>query len=83
MENPDEKSVFKKEFDNFKQSVPKYIGKISTPEQVADIVLKAGRVSKPKRVYNINHNPLVTLLSALPSRLKEIAILKTLKSRQI
>jgi len=80
MENPQKESVFKNEFENFKRSVSKYIGKISTPAQVAEVVLKAGTVSKPKRVYNINHNPLVTLLSLLPSRLKEISIIKTLKN---
>lgn len=79
MKNPEKNSVFKNEFENFKRSTAKYIGKISTPAQIAETVLKAGTVNNPKRVYNVNHNPLVSLLSALPSRLKERVTVKSLK----
>ena len=69
---------FKKEFAKFTKTVPSYINRISSPQQVADIVLKAGTKSKPKQVYSINHNPLVTLLSLLPARFKNYIIQKSL-----
>jgi len=74
-----EGSFYKKEFSNFIDSISKYIGKISTAEDMAKIVLKAGIDKNPKRVYNINHNPLVSLLSLLPEKLKDFAIRKSLK----
>jgi dTDP-4-dehydrorhamnose reductase len=74
-----ENSFFKKEFGNFIDSISKYIGKISTAEDVAKVVLKAGIDKHPKWVYNINHNPLVSLLSLLPAKLKDFSIRKSLK----
>ena len=78
--NFNENSLYKTEFENFVKSVPKYIGKISTPEEVAKVVLKAGTATKPKAVYHINHNPLVTVLSYLPASIKNFVIRKSLKS---
>lgn len=75
---PIAKTLFNNEFNSFIQSVTKYIGKISSPEQVAKIVLKAGIVKKPKRIYKINHNPLVTLLSVLPGSLQEKVVIMNL-----
>jgi len=74
-----ENSFFKKEFSNFIESISKYIGKITTVEDVAKVVLKAGIDKHPKCVYNINHNPLVSLLSLLPEKLKDFVIGKSLK----
>ncbi len=74
-----ENSFYKKEFSNFIDSISKYIGKISSAEDVAKVVLKAGIDKHPKRVYNINHNPLVSLLSLLPSKLKDYIIRRSLK----
>jgi len=65
------RSLFNKEFGNFLTAVPNYIRKISSPEQVAKVVLKAGAARRPKQVYNINHNPIVAILSMLPKRIKE------------
>lgn len=79
LKDPENESVFKNEFKRFKQSVSKYIGKISDPEQVAKVILKAGTAKRPKRIYNVNHNPLVTLLSHLPGKLKENLTIKSLK----
>lgn len=72
-------SLYKSEFKNFVKSVPKYIGKVSTSEEVAKVVLKAGTATNSKAVYHINHNPLVTVLSHLPTSLKNFVIRKSLK----
>ena len=74
-----ENSFYKNEFSNFIDSISKYIGKISTAEDVAKVVLKAAIDKHPRRVYNINHNPLVSLLSHLPEKLKNFAIRISLK----
>lgn len=71
-------SIFDTEFASFLDIVPTYIGKIVNPEKVAKVVLKAGTVNNPKSVYQINHNPLVTLLSLLPARFKNYIIQKSL-----
>jgi len=75
----DDNSMFKNEFSGFVKTVPKYIGKISNPFDVAEIILKAGTTKSPKRVYSINHNPLVTILSHLPAKLIDFIIRKNLK----
>ena len=71
-------SQFKKEFEGFIDTVPKYISNIVNPEKVAKIVLKAATSKRPKSVYHINHNPIVSLLAILPTRLKNIIIKKGL-----
>ena len=72
-------SLFKNEFANFINAIPKYIGNVSSPETVAKLVLKAATSSKPKDVYHINHNKLVGLLSRLPMKLQTIIIRKSLQ----
>ena len=72
-------SFFNKEFKKFIESVPKYIGKIKPPDEVAKLVFKAATEKKPKRIYKINHNPWVTLLSALPKKLQDWSINQQLK----
>lgn len=79
--NPDKKSIFNNEFGNFLASVPEYIRRISLPEQVASVVLKAGVMKKPKAIYQINHNPLITILSRLPRFLKERLIVNNLVNK--
>lgn len=71
--------LFQQEFKNFVKSVPKYIGKISDPSTVAQLIRKAALAKHPKAVYSINHNPLVSLLSHLPKKLKNDVIRKSLK----
>jgi NAD(P)-dependent dehydrogenase (short-subunit alcohol dehydrogenase family) len=72
-------SLFKNEFKKFTDSVPKYISKINPPEEVAKLVFKAATVRNPKRIYKINHNLWVTLLSALPKKMQDWSIMRQLK----
>ncbi len=71
--------LYKNEFDTFVKAVPTYIAKISRPEKVAQLVLKAGIKKNPKAIYSINHNPLVTILSAMPYTLKNYLIKRSLR----
>lgn len=71
--------LYKDEFDKFVGVVPTYIRKISKPENVAQLALKAGTSKHPKQIYSINHNPLVTILSKLPYTLKNYLIKRSLR----
>ncbi|MCB2207437.1 MAG: SDR family NAD(P)-dependent oxidoreductase [Bacteroidetes bacterium] len=73
------KELYKNEFDKFINLVPKYIGKISKPDKVARLVFKAGIAQHPKEICSVNHNPLVTILSALPYKLKNYLIKRSLR----
>lgn len=75
----DSNSLFKEEFKKFIESVPKYIGKVNHPDEVAKLVFRASTANNPKRIYKINHNPWVTLLSALPKKLQDWSIKQQLK----
>lgn len=75
-------SQFTNEFNGFIKTVPKYIGRTTSPENVAKTVFKAGTVKHPKAKYHINHNPLVSLLSALPGCIQNILIRKSLARKK-
>lgn len=79
--NPISKSVFQNEFENFLRSIPKYISKISTAEEVAQIVFIAGLKKNPKRAYHINNNPIVKILSTLPRKLQEKIVVMSLNKK--
>lgn len=76
-----ENSLFEKEFHQFIDSIPKYIGKVNFPEEVAKLVFKAATANNPKRIYKINHNPWVSLLSVLPAKLQDWSITQQLKKK--
>jgi NAD(P)-dependent dehydrogenase (short-subunit alcohol dehydrogenase family) len=71
-------SFFDEEFASFLDAVPRYIGKIVSPEKVAKVVLKAGTLKNPKSIYQINHNPIVRLLAILPNKVQYFLIEKNL-----
>ena len=77
-ENKADDSLHKTSFGRFLQSVPKYIGRTVSPDRVADTVLKAGTAKRPRAVYSINHHPLVSMLSLLPSGWQERLVLRNL-----
>lgn len=49
------------------------------PEKVADRVHRALTAKRPRRVYNLNRNPLLMLLNALPVGLQEWVLVRILK----
>lgn len=64
--DPGKYPVFDQEFSNSWKKSIKMVGKITSPEKVANKILLASTASKPRRIYRINNNPLITLLSYLP-----------------
>jgi hypothetical protein len=59
--------VFDQEFRNSWKKSIKMVGSITSPEKVAEKILLASTVSMPKRIYRINNNPVLTLVSFLPA----------------
>lgn len=51
------------------------IGKITTPEKVAQLILEASEAGRPKRIYRINNSPLLHLISFLPGWLADRVII--------
>jgi 3-oxoacyl-[acyl-carrier protein] reductase len=72
-------SLFRDEFISFTKSIPRYIRKVAQPEDVAAIVLKAGITEHPQKIYSINHNTAVTILSGLPAHIRNFLVIKNLK----
>ena len=52
---------------------------IAEPGSIARVVLKAATTTKPKKIYNVNHNGWLSLFSKLPQGLQERIIIKMLK----
>jgi NAD(P)-dependent dehydrogenase (short-subunit alcohol dehydrogenase family) len=73
--------VFQKEFKKSQERSIKLVGKIALPEKVAEIIIKAATVSKPKRVYRINNNLLLTLVSFLPAGILDRLIIRIFKEK--
>lgn len=63
----------------FKKIVNGVEAKSVPPQAVAKKVLRALAAKKPKYVYNVNRNPLLLILNALPARLQTAIIERILK----
>ena len=63
----------------FRRIVERVESRQVTPEAVARVVLKALQARRPRYVYNINRNPLLLLLNALPDRIQTAIIRMVLK----
>lgn len=73
--------VFRKEFKKSRERSIKLVGKMALPQKVAEIIIKAATVSKPKRVYRINNNLLLTLVSFLPAGILDWLIIRIFKEK--
>jgi NAD(P)-dependent dehydrogenase (short-subunit alcohol dehydrogenase family) len=57
------------------QSV-KMVGRVTTPDKVAGIILKASESRRPKRIYRINNSVLLRFIALLPDCLTEKIIIR-------
>ncbi len=74
-----EKSRYAKYLKKFISIAQKDVGKTIEPEAVANIVKRALKAGRPKRIYNINPNKTITLISSLPQGLTDALIRRTVK----
>ena len=77
--NPLDYPVFSREFIKSRNRSVKMVGRIATPGQVAGKILTSATVSNPKRIYRINNNPLLTLISLMPANIFDWLVLRIMK----
>lgn len=79
VKNPIGNSLFEEEFQKSYQLSTRLAGRAENPEKVADTIYRAATAKKPRKVYNVNHNPLLSLVSTIPCPILENIILKKLR----
>lgn len=75
----DSTTHYKVNAGRFRRIVDSVEARSVPPEQVADRVYRALTARRPRRVYNLNRNPLLRLLNALPVSLQEWVLVRILK----
>ena len=78
----DNTKIYTYNADRFRKIVNDVEAKNVPPEAVAKKVVRALTAKKPRYVYNINRNPLLLTLNALPHRLQTSVIGRILKPRK-
>lgn len=66
--------------DRFRRIVNRVEARSVAPEVIANAVLRALTARRPRYVYNVNRNPLLLLLNALPARWQTAVIGRVLKA---
>lgn len=69
--NPVDQSVFQHEFDSFVKTSTRFVGRILSAEETAEKIFRAVTARRPKYIYHINNNPLLSLMALLPQRLAD------------
>lgn len=72
-------TYYKVNAGRFRRIVDSVEARSVPPERVAEKVQAALTAKRPKRVYNLNRNPLLRLLNALPVGLQEWVLVRILK----
>ncbi len=79
--DPGKYPVFRDEFGKSWYKSLKMVGKIVGPEPVAGRIMLASTALRPKRIYRINNNPFLTLISLLPAGIFDRLTVKIFKSK--
>ena len=70
----DSTNIYKTNSKRFKSIVDSVEAKNVSPEKIGEVASRIIRAKKPRYVYNINRNPLLLLLNALPQRFQNFVI---------
>ncbi len=62
-------SLYEEEFRRSFRESKKLVGKVTPPSVVAQVIINAAQAGKPKWVYPVNNNPLLTLITLIPHRI--------------
>jgi len=73
-------SVFEQEYRRSFLKSLRLVGKPAEPEKVAKLIYKAAISKRPRRVYNINHNLHLSIISKLPESLTEKIIIRKFRN---
>ncbi len=82
VKNPVGNSLFEEEFQKSYQMSTRLAGRPVSPEKAADMLYRAATATKPRKVYNVNHNLLLSLVSIIPNPILEKIILKKLRAKK-
>ncbi len=82
VENPVDNSIFEEEFQKSFHMSTRLAGLPASPEKVADTLYRAATATKPRKAYNVNHNPLLSLVSTIPYPILEKIIMKKLRAKK-
>ena len=74
-------SMFQIEFAASVKQSKKMVGRITTPEKVAGTILRAATSRRPKRVYRVNNNPMLSLITLLPSGIIDRIIVRRFRKK--
>jgi NAD(P)-dependent dehydrogenase (short-subunit alcohol dehydrogenase family) len=77
----DPESIFREEFNRSLDQSRKMVGTITSPEKVAEKVMQAVLAKKPKKVYLVNNNPVLSIISLLPDNWIDYLIVKNYKKK--
>jgi len=80
-ENAEETDSLRKAFHSFCAQASKEIGRIVTPEKVAESIFRISNVSRPKAVYLINNMIQLKIITILPFWLMEFLVRKRLMKK--
>lgn len=72
-------SIYSEYLYNFAVKAPKQLRRVSEPDEVAAVIVKALQKRKPKRYYHVNNNPLLRIAQRLPHKVKDRLMQKMLK----
>ena len=75
----DSTEYYKPNADRFKHIVDSVEARSVEPEKIAELIVKSLTDICPRYVYNINRNPLLRILSALPDHMQQLILKGILK----
>jgi NAD(P)-dependent dehydrogenase (short-subunit alcohol dehydrogenase family) len=73
-------SIYSEYLHNFALQAPKQLRRVSEPEEVAAVIIKALQKRKPKRYYLVNNNPLLQIGQRLPHGIRDRLMQKMLRA---
>lgn len=76
IENPISLSDYQKPYNRFLEIAKKDVGQSVPPQKVAQLINKALRVKRPKRIYSINKNRKIGIVLLFPVWLRDRLIVK-------
>ena len=82
VKNPVGNSLFEEEFQKSYQMSTRLAGRPASRENLADTLYRAATATRPRKVYNVNHNPLLSLVLIIPNPILEKIILKKLRPKK-
>jgi NAD(P)-dependent dehydrogenase (short-subunit alcohol dehydrogenase family) len=79
--NPVPDSLFHDEFQVFVKSTTRFVNRIIEPEKAARLIYRAIAAKRPRNMYRINNNPVLTVFSKMPGRMMDRVVINIVRKR--